>query len=153
MDEKSIIMRVGPENAQELAQLHGSSFTKAWDERSMLSLLQNAPCQGFGAYSCATLVAFVLFNLVLDEAEILTIATHPAERGKGHARRLLTLAIEELSGQGAEKFFLDVADNNAPAVKLYLTCGFRPYGRRPGYYEGIDALLLRRDTQEQEGRA
>ena len=45
--------------------------------------------------------------------------------------------------------FLEVAEDNIPAQKLYLKGGFKVNGRRPRYYKrepaAIDAVLYRLD--------
>ena len=52
--------------------------------------------------------------------------------------------------QDATRFFLEVAEDNAPALKLYRSHGLVPVGRRPDYYENADgrrttALTMRCD--------
>jgi len=52
-------------------------------------------------------------------------------------------------GLGAEALFLEVADDNAPAIALYESAGFERVGRRRGYYAKgrrtpADAFVYRR---------
>lgn len=89
--------------------------------------------------------AFVLGQVVADEAEIIMLATHPDHRRQGLARDALHLFLREAEARGATEAFLDVAADNAQALALYIGAGFRRVGRRAGYYPGgVDALLLRR---------
>ena len=46
--------------------------------------------------------------------------------------------------RGASEAFLEVAEDNRAARALYARGGWAPVGRRPGYYGGGDALILRR---------
>ena len=71
-------------------------------------------------------------------------------RGKGLARRLLDLHLRGLAGLGARAIFLEVDQDNVPALRLYKRAGFREVGRRDAYYRNADgkttaALVLRRD--------
>ena len=73
----------------------------------------------------------------------------PAARGRGIARALMRAAIERASRRGPCALYLEVAEDNAAAQRLYRALGFAPVGRRPGYYarpetEAVDALTFRR---------
>ena len=85
-----------------------------------------------------------------DEAEILSVAVAHARRGRGLARTLLDLHLRRLAGFGVRAVFLEVDEQNRPALRLYARAGFREVGRRPNYYPGdggtaASALVLRRD--------
>ena len=97
----------------------------------------------------AGLVAFALFQSAAGETELLTIATAPARRGQGLGRQLIEAAIPELAVEGNSRLLLDVAEDNAPARRLYERLGFTEDGRRKGYYTAgrlapVDALLMSR---------
>ena len=47
-------------------------------------------------------------------------------------------AIAQASAAGAEKLFLEVAEDNDIARRLYSSRGLVPVGRRPGYYQRKD---------------
>lgn len=81
-----------------------------------------------------------------DEAELLRICSESAHRRRGHAARLLDVAIELLGQQGIRSLFLEVREGNAGARRLYEGFGFREVGQRPRYYsDGSTALVLRLD--------
>ena len=78
--------------------------------------------------------AFVLFRRVNDEAEILTLAVHPAFRRKGLGQRILVYVLDHLRGQGVQDLYLEVRQGNEAARRLYLKMGFEVRGNRKGYY-------------------
>ena len=85
-----------------------------------------------------------------DEAEVLSVAVAQARRGRGLARTLLDLHLRRLAGFGVRAVFLEVDEQNRPALRLYARAGFREVGRRPNYYSddggtATNALVLRRD--------
>lgn len=68
------------------------------------------------------------------DADLQTVAVAPARRGEGLGRRLLGRAAELARAGGARRLHLEVREDNTPAAELYGSAGFRPVGRRPGYY-------------------
>lgn len=80
-----------------------------------------------------------------DECEIITIGVHPDFRGTGIADALLVLMEKE---QGGKKIFLEVAENNKPARKLYERNGYKQISIRRGYYDGIDAIIMQKDLSD-----
>lgn len=80
---------------------------------------------------------------VLSEAQLLTVAVKPEEAGKGLGRALLKHVIEAAKEWGCEKVTLEVSAQNAPALRLYASSGFKVVGRRPKFYnDGSDAILM-----------
>lgn len=120
-----------------LAGLHASAFAKAWDAAAIAALLATPGCFGF-----AIDAGFVLARAAGGEAEILTLAVRPADRGRGLGRILLRAAIAEAQRLGAATMFLEVGADNPAALALYAGLGFANVGMRKGYYDGGDALVL-----------
>lgn len=129
-------------DAPLMALLHAASFERPWSLETFEAFLLEA---GTGA-----LVAddgFILWRAAGDEAEILTLAVAPAARRRGLARRLVGRMLDLASQAGARSMFLEVSDQNGPAMALYAAAGFEVAGRRPGYYATRsgrqDALIMR----------
>ena len=59
-------------------------------------------------------------------AGVFGMRTAPAHRRKGLARRVLRALLAEASEQGAERAWLQVEADNAPAIALYADEGFAP---------------------------
>ena len=89
---------------------------------------------------------FALGRVVLDEAELLTLAVHPEAQRHGIGRACLALFETEAAARGAARFHLEVAETNSPARALYKAAGWEEVGRRKAYYKGnasrIDAILM-----------
>ena len=135
-------------HAQDMADLHREGFSRAWSADEFKKLLDSPARRALGLKSAqgAGISAFALFSLVLDEAEIITLVSAKNQRRQGLGRVLLALSLKALEAEGMEKCFLDVAEDNHPAVNLYISCGFVISGRRKGYYDGVDALLMTYET-------
>jgi ribosomal-protein-alanine N-acetyltransferase len=142
------LSEAGPRDAQALSALHRASFHRGWSDGEFEQLLLDPAVIAHRATVGRTLVAFILSRMVAQEAEILSVATVAARRGKGLARRMLDLHLRRLAGLGVRTVFLEVDEGNVPACRLYRRAGFREVGRREGYYsagEASAALVLRRD--------
>ena len=135
-------------DAAALAALHARSFAQGWSESEFERLLSDKAVVAHVARAGAP-VGFMLSRRAADEAEILTVAVAPAERGRGIARDLLARHLGRLAALGIARVFLEVDDGNRAALKLYARAGFREVGRRQGYYARAQgsgaALTLRRD--------
>lgn len=148
------LVAVGLSYVEVLAALHGESFDEGWSASSFDSALRIP-----GTYGYLVLreeedapLGFVLFRATKfsdggGEAEVLTIATRPTERGQGVARTLMMQGLDLAGDMGVETMFLEVATDNAPAIGLYQALGFCETGRRKGYYAGsdgtsVDALVM-----------
>ena len=148
------IRAAGPEDAAQLADLHAASFDRPWTEDTLRELLAAPGALALCADGVGTMVGggegFILVRRVLDEAEVLTLAVHPAGRRQGGGRALVEAVADLLALAGVVELRLEVAVDNVPARALYAAAGFEPTGRRRGYYarEGgaapVDAVTLMR---------
>ena len=133
-------------DAASLAALHAASFSRGWSESEFEQLLTDRSVICDRAASGRRNVGFIVSRRAADEAEILSVAVVRAWQGRGLARRLLDLHLRRLAGLRLRAVFLEVDEDNAPALRLYARAGFREVGRRKGYYSaGKSALVLRRD--------
>jgi ribosomal-protein-alanine N-acetyltransferase len=86
------------------------------------------------------------------ESHLLNIAVHPARRGRGIGRALLSECIRRAAGAGASRVFLEVRAGNEAAQRLYRSMGFEFRGIRKGYYTdtGEDAVIFDREVRESD---
>ncbi|MGH9404631.1 MAG: ribosomal protein S18-alanine N-acetyltransferase [Terriglobia bacterium] len=93
---------------------------------------------------------FVALRRVLDHAEILNLAVHPARRRLGIAKALLAEACRRAFEDGAKTLSLEVRASNHPAIELYRSLGFSLRAVRKDYYtdpvEDAQVLMLTLST-------
>ncbi len=122
------------------------SFSMPWSERSYrFELLENPAAHLLVAQDDeGTVVGYVGFWLIVDEAHISTLAVHPERRRQGIGERLLRAALTWAAALGADLATLEVRASNHAAQALYDKHGFLVVGRRKNYYrdDGEDALLM-----------
>ena len=133
-------------DAAHLAAIHAASFTnpRPWTAAEIAGLLDMP-----GSFLAEVPGGFVLGRVVLDEAELLTIAVAPEARRRGIGAGLLAAFESRAQMRGAALGFLEVAADNLAATALYTGAGWQVCGRRKGYYRDgpggpVDALLMRR---------
>ena len=117
----------------DMASLHARCFDAPapWSAASFATLLNDPQVLLIDDPQAR---GFALLRVVLDEAELLTLAVDPTFRRLKIAHNLVgridTLAPE----RGAASIFLEVREDNLAARALYAACGYRQIGRRAGYY-------------------
>ncbi len=139
-----------PSDAPQLAQLHAASFHRGWGEGEFESMLAESNTLIHRLRLGRRTIGFAASRIGADEAEILSIAIDPRFRGRGLSPNLLLTHLGHLAGRGVRTIFLEVEENNEPALRLYERAGFVVVGRRERYYrqaggEQLNALLMRRD--------
>ena len=123
-----------------LAILHAKCFPhKPWSAADFADLKKS------GCEIIASQNGFVVYRQTLDEAEIITIGVAPDARRTGIAAAMLGIIEADLKKSGAKHIFLEVAADNAPARALYEQNGYVQIGVRSKYYDGVDAITMRKD--------
>ncbi|MEM0984787.1 MAG: GNAT family N-acetyltransferase [Pseudomonadota bacterium] len=145
----TVVCTLDAGHAKACAVLHASGFDRPWSAASISGLLLDNKIRGWGIPSddASSLSAFALFRVVDEEADFLTITTHPESRSRGFASSLITHAATDLALLGVKRLTLEVSLKNAAAIALYHRLGFTRDGHRPAYYvaddgERIDAMLM-----------
>jgi ribosomal-protein-alanine N-acetyltransferase len=127
----------------DMAALHAECFStpRPWSATEFADLMASPH-----VFVQTQALGFVMGRVIAGEAEVLTLAVGLRARRRGIGRELMTgfLNHARLAAQSA---FLEVAENNHAAIALYQSCGFKPSGRRRGYYAApvgaaIDALIM-----------
>jgi ribosomal-protein-alanine N-acetyltransferase len=144
----------GTDDVEDLVGLERRSFSNPWTaghfrqalaipERGRVLLLRAAVGD-----DPKGMVGYCVFEMVVDEVHVHNLAIAPSRRRQGLGRRLLALTIDIARRRGARSALLEVRQGNWPALELYRSMGFRPVGRRRGYYTRPteDAVVLRNDA-------
>jgi ribosomal-protein-alanine N-acetyltransferase len=145
-----LLTRADAREARAFAALHAASFHRGWSAEEFEQLLTDRSVLAHRASRGRRLLGFILSRFAADEAEILSVAVARAAQGQGLARKLLQFHLGHLAGLGVRAVYLEVDEDNAPALRLYRRAGFREVGQRSGYYpaaggSGGTARVLRRD--------
>lgn len=123
----------------KIAHLHALCFPdKPWSESDFMDLKKS------GCEIVASDNGFIVWRVTGDEAEIITIGVAPDARQNGIAGAMILLMEQELKKNSVVNVFLEVSEVNIPAKNLYKKYGFSVVGTRPKYYNGIDAIIMKK---------
>ena len=123
-----------------LANLHAKCFpNKPWSANDFADLKKS------GCEIIASQNGFIVWRAVADEAEIISVGVVPDARRAGIAAAMLGIMENELKKNGIKNVFLEVAENNHPACQLYKNNGYNEIGVRPKYYDGVDAIMMKKE--------
>ena len=119
----------------EMAKLHllSVSLTRPWSESEYKILLSTDTIRFFYVEN-----GFLVGRLIGPDAEILNVIVHPKYRRLGKARYLIDKFEKEAKEEGSSKCFLEVAESNSRANKLYQSLNYLSVGKRKNYYEFVD---------------
>jgi len=140
-----VFRRMTLEDIEQVVAIDQVSFSMPWPERSFrYELTDNPASRCWVVEADGKIVAMLVAWLLVDEAHIATIATHPDYRRQGIAKKLMIHALCYMAKEGAVSSFLEVRESNIAALEMYHKFGFEVSGRRRGYYKDNqeDAILM-----------
>ena len=144
------------EDLPKIAEIQASSFKHCWnvDELARMKAQDGVimlVARRASPYGTRAPLGFVILRTAADEAEVITIAVHPRQRGRGIGKKLMEAGLFRLYADRCDHLFLEVDAANEAALLLYRGLGFKEVGQRKGYYSdsGGDgtALVMRIDLR------
>lgn len=141
-----LIRKMTAQDIPAVAELDRMSFSLPWPEKSFVFEVTSNPTARcwVAEGENGRVVGMLVLWLIVDEAHVATIASHPDFRMQGIGARILTEALRAARDEGAHRALLEVRAGNAAAQAMYRKFGFEVAGRRPRYYKdnGEDAVLM-----------
>lgn len=120
----------------EAAEIERLCFSEPWSEEALLYMCTSPVTHAVAVIekTSGRLAAYGGCEYVLDEANIVNVATHPDFRRKGCASALLDELESFLKTRGVKSVYLEVRVSNIAARTLYENKGYRAVGVRKNYY-------------------
>lgn len=135
---------------QEVLKIENECFEDPWSETYYaLSLKRPRSYEHFYvARRENTIVGYIVFSILHEEAHILNLAVPVAYRRQGIGKHLLASALKMIRAYDGREVFLEVAVSNLSAQYLYRQFGFRICGIRKNYYGRYkDAYVFRKGVE------
>ena len=126
----------------------GSREAPHWDEARYREMVQGCEAEALRrvllvAAEGELVVGFVVGAVLLDDAELESVAVEEAYRRRGVASALSEALFVWAAGQGAALMRLEVRAENVAAQTMYERLGFQQCGLRREYYaDPVDDAVL-----------
>lgn len=113
-----------------------------WPDEKVNSLLIDYQFIVLESDESRALMAFVCFQKLGDDFEIIALGVDPSAQGRGIMTQLIQFFVENICTVGS-KVYLEVHEKNQRALAFYKKVGFQIDGLRKGYYsDGGSALNM-----------
>ena len=123
------------EHIPQIAALEQATFTTPWSESSLRMFFEIEGCFVAICLEDGELASYCTVILVLDEVQIINVATAEKYKRQGCADDVIDLVLKESKRRNIENLSLEVRVSNEPAISLYEKYGFTIAGRRKDFYE------------------
>ncbi len=127
----------------QIHEIEKLSFPSPWSLNSLKSEIENPISHLWVFEREEVLIGYICFWILEKEAQLLSLAVHPRERGKGFGHYLLKKMIERAVIEGVQNIWLEVRPSNLAGKNLYRKLGFKEVYQRPKYYSNSeDAIVM-----------
>lgn len=131
------------EDILRISEIEKECFQKsAWSFKMLASSFENENFIGILMEDGGDVVGYGGITIAADSADVENIAVTEAYRNSGVATAIIGELEKIARERGVEKLFLEVRVSNAPAMSLYLKCGFIGAYARAHYYPGGEDCLV-----------
>lgn len=123
-------------------EVERTCLAEAWSKEDIKALVNRTDVIYLTASCSGRVCGIAGMYLVAGEGQITNIAVLDEYRGRHIGKALTSKLVEEGRQKGADVFTLEVASKNTVAIGLYMSLGFKEFGRRRRFYKDDDAVLM-----------
>lgn len=128
----------------QLFEIEKLSFPSPWSLNALKSEIENPMSHLWALEVGDALSGYICFWMFDTEIQLINLAVHPRDRGKGRGHYLLKKMIETAVSKNMQYIWLEVRPSNLAAIRLYQRLGFEEGYRRARYYPDTheDAIVM-----------
>ena len=128
----------------QILEIENLSFGSPWSLNAFKTELKNPVAHLWALILDEALSGYLCFWMFANEIQLINVAVHPQQRGRGIGEFLVTKMIENSVSKGMQNIWLEVRPSNSVARGLYEKLGFMEINRRPRYYPDTneDAIVM-----------
>ena len=126
--------------AQLASDLESKCLSTAWSKEQILNIPDYAIY--VSAFEGDILCGIASMYAIAGEGQIMNLAVRDSYRRRGIANGLMNELILYALDKNCDIITLEVAEDNLSAISLYEKCGFVSVGKRNGFYNGKNALIM-----------
>lgn len=137
------IEKMNKNHLEEIKENLETEFDDFWNYNILKEELSSDSSKYIVAISKDEVIGFAGIKFALDQVDIMNIVTRKDYRNKGVGTLLLRELISICKEFKANYIFLEVSEDNEPAIKLYKKLGFENVGIRKNYYKDKNGIVMR----------
>ncbi|MDI6603725.1 MAG: ribosomal protein S18-alanine N-acetyltransferase [Thermoanaerobacteraceae bacterium] len=140
-----VVREIRKNDIDEVLEIERMCFSVPWSKEAFLLEITKNKCAHYAVAEIDNrIVGYGGFWVVVDEGHITNIAVHPDFRFLGVGSAIMEEMLNIAKKKAVTSMTLEVRESNIAAQALYKKFGFRPVGRRRGYYQDNkeDAIIM-----------
>lgn len=137
------IKKMNKNHLEEIKENLEVDFDDFWNYNILKEELSSDSSKYIVAITKSEVIGFAGIKFALDQVDIMNIVTRKNYRNKGVGTLLLRELISICKEFKANSIFLEVSEDNEPAIKLYKKLGFENVGIRKNYYKDKNGIVMR----------
>lgn len=127
------------ENIKDILE---SKFDDFWNYNILKEELESKNSKYIVAFYKDEIVGFAGLKITCDEADIMNIVVKKAYRKKGIGTILFNNLTSICKENKIKTLFLEVNEDNSPAISLYKKMGFKQISVRKNYYKNKNGIVM-----------
>lgn len=120
-----------------------TEFDDFWNYNILKEELMSENSRYIAAFLGNDIIGFAGIKITYDEADIMNIVTKKTYRQKGIGTILFNNLISICKELKIKTLFLEVNEDNLPAISLYKKLGFSQISLRKNYYKDKNGIVMR----------
>ena len=91
------------------------------------------------------IIGYINYDIMYERSELIQINVTINKQNNHIGSKLMDYMINDLINHMVKEITLEVKIDNIKAINLYKKYGFVEIGKRKGYYQGIDGILMKKE--------
>ena len=141
------IEKMNLNHLNELQEILISDFDDFWSFSTLKEEVENENSSYIIGKINNEIIGFAGLKKIFDQADIMNIVIKKTYRNQGIGTLLLQNLILLANDLNISTLFLDVNDQNKPAIHLYEKLGFEKLGVRKKYYNNNNGIIMKKNLK------
>jgi len=141
------IEKMNLNHLNELQEILISDFDDFWSFSTLKEELENENSSYIIGKIHNEIIGFAGLKIIFDQADIMNIVIKKTYRNQGIGTLLLENLILLAKDLNISTLFLEVNEQNKPAIHLYEKLGFEKLGVRKKYYNNNNGIIMKKNLK------
>lgn len=141
------IEKMNLNHLNELQEILISDFDDFWSFSTLKEEVENENSSYIIGKINNEIIGFAGLKKIFDQADIMNIVIKKTYRNQGIGTLLLENLILLAKDLNISTLFLEVNDQNKPAIHLYEKLGFEKLGVRKKYYNNNNGIIMKKNLK------